>query len=257
MIDQTAIIHSNADIHKNVSIGPYSVIGENVSIGSGTVIGSHVVITGPTTIGPNNKIFHFSSIGEDPQDKKFNKDQNSYLEIGANNTIREYVSINRGTSDGGGKTIIGNNNWIMAYVHIAHDCIIGNNSTFANNTTLAGHVAIQDFVTLGGFTGVHQFCRIGSYSFSAISSVIVKDVPPYILVSGNTAKPSGLNREGLKRNGFDADTINLLKKAYRIIYRESLTLAEALNELMELSVDSKSVSVMHSFISLSERGIVR
>ena len=257
MIDQTAIIHSSADIHKNVSIGPYSVIGENVSIGSGTVIGSHVVITGPTTIGPNNKIFHFSSIGEDPQDKKFNKDKNSYLEIGANNTIREYVSINRGTSDGGGKTIIGNNNWIMAYVHIAHDCIIGNNSTFANNTTLAGHVAIQDFVTLGGFTGVHQFCRIGSYCFSAISSVIVKDVPPYILVSGNTAKPSGLNREGLKRNGFDADTICLLKKAYRIIYRENLTLTEALNELMELSVDSKSVSVMHSFISLSERGIVR
>ena len=257
MIDQTAIIHSNADIHKNVSIGPYSVIGENVSIGSGTVIGSHVVITGPTTIGPNNKIFHFSSIGEDPQDKKFNEDQNSYLEIGANNTIREYVSINRGTSDGGGKTIIGNNNWIMAYVHIAHDCIIGNNSTFANNTTLAGHVAIQDFVTLGGFTGVHQFCRIGSYSFSAISSIIVKDVPPYILVSGNTAKPSGLNREGLKRNGFDADTINLLKKAYRIIYRESLTLTEALNELMELSVDSKSVNVMRSFISSSERGIVR
>ena len=257
MIDQTAIVHSNADIHKNVSIGPYSVIGENVSIGSGTVIGSHVVITGPTTIGPNNKIFHFSSIGEDPQDKKFNKDKNSYLEIGANNTIREYVSINRGTSDGGGKTIIGNNNWIMAYVHIAHDCIIGNNSTFANNTTLAGHVAIQDFVTLGGFTGVHQFCRIGSYSFSAISSVIVKDVPPYILVSGNTAKPSGLNREGLKRNGFDANTINLLKKAYRIIYRQNLTLTEALNELMELSVDSKSVNVMHSFISSSERGIVR
>ena len=257
MIDQTAIIHSNADIHKNDSIGPYSVIGENVSIGSGTVIGSHVVITGPTTIGPNNKIFHFSSIGEDPQDKKFNEDQNSYLEIGANNTIREYVSINRGTSDGGGKTIIGSNNWIMAYVHIAHDCIIGNNSTFANNTTLAGHVAIQDFVTLGGFTGVHQFCRIGSYSFSAISSVIVKDVPPYILVSGNTAKPSGLNREGLKRNGFDADTINLLKKAYRIIYRQNLTLTEALNELMELSVDSKSVNVMRSFISSSERGIVR
>ena len=257
MIDQTAIIHSNADIHKNVSIGPYSVIGENVSIGSGTVIGSHVVITGPTTIGPNNKIFHFSSIGEDPQDKKFNEDQNSYLEIGANNTIREYVSINRGTSDGGGKTIIGSNNWIMAYVHIAHDCIIGNNSTFANNTTLAGHVAIQDFVTLGGFTGVHQFCRIGSYSFSAISSVIVKDVPPYILVSGNTAKPSGLNREGLKRNGFDANTINLLKNAYRIIYRQNLTLTEALNELMELSVDSKSVNVMHSFISSSERGIVR
>ncbi len=257
MIDETAIIHPGANIQKEVSIGPYSVIGQDVSIESGTVIGSHVVIKGPTSIGPNNKIFHFSSIGEEPQDKKFNEDSNSSLVIGSSNIIREYVSINRGTNAGGGKTVIGNENWIMAYVHIAHDCIIGNNSIFANNATLAGHVIIENFVTLGGFTGVHQFCRVGSYSFSAISSVIVKDVLPYILVSGNTAKPSGLNREGLKRNGFDSNSIKLLKKAYKIIYREGLILSDALEELMKLSTESKDVEALCSFISSSERGIIR
>ena len=257
MIDETAIIHPSANIHEDVSIGPYSVIGQDVSIESGTVIGSHVVIKGPTSIGQNNKIFHFSSIGEEPQDKKFNQDSNSSLVIGSGNTIREYVSINRGTDAGGGKTVIGNENWIMAYVHIAHDCIIGNNSIFANNATLAGHVIIENFVTLGGFTGVHQFCRVGSYSFSAISSVIVKDVLPYILVSGNTAKPSGLNREGLKRNGFDSNSIKLLKKAYKIIYREGLILSDALEELMKLSTESKDVKALYSFIASSERGIIR
>ena len=257
MIDQTAIIHPDANVHKDVSIGPYSVIGQDVSVDSGTVIGSHVVINGPTSIGPNNKIFHFCSIGDDPQDKKFNQDSNSSLVIGSGNTIREYVSINRGTDAGGGKTVIGNDNWIMAYVHIAHDCILGSNSTFANNTTLAGHVTIENFVTLGGFTGVHQFCRVGSYSFSAISSVIVKDVPPFILVSGNTAKPSGLNREGLKRNGFDSNSINLLKKAYKIIYRDGLPLSDALDELIKLSTESENIEAIHSFILSSERGIVR
>ena len=257
MIDETAIIHPSANIHEDVSIGPYSVIGQDVSIESGTVIGSHVVIKGPTSIGQNNKIFHFSSIGEEPQDKKFNQDSNSSLVIGSGNTIREYVSINRGTDAGGGKTVIGNENWIMAYVHIAHDCIIGNNSIFANNATLAGHVIIENFVTLGGFTGVHQFCRVGSYSFSAISSVIVKDVLPYILVSGNTAKPSGLNREGLKRNGFDSNSIKLLKKAYKIIYREGLILSDALEELMKLSTESKDIEALYSFIASSKRGIIR
>jgi len=257
MIDETAIIHSSANVSKDVSIGPYCVIGQDVSIESGTVIGSHVVIEGPTSIGPNNQIFHFCSIGEQPQDKKFNQDSNSRLVIGSGNTIREYVSINRGTDAGGGKTVIGNDNWIMAYVHIAHDCIVGSNSIFANNATLAGHVIIENYVTLGGFTGVHQFCRVGSYSFSAISSVIVKDVPPYILVSGNTAKPSGLNREGLKRNGFDSNSINLLKKAYKIIYREGLILTDALEELKKLSTESKYIEAIHSFITSSERGIIR
>ena len=257
MIDPTAIVHPDTSIDSDVAIGPYSVINKDVSIGSGTVIGSHSVINGPTKIGSNNKIFHFCSIGEDPQDKKYDKDSNSYLEIGSGNTIREYVSINRGTSDGGGTTSIGNNNWIMAYVHIAHDCKVGNNSIFANNSTLAGHVSIGDFVILGGFTGVHQFCRVGSYSFSAISSVITKDVPPFLLVSGNTAKPTGLNREGLKRNNFNVKNINELKKAYRIIYRDGRILSDALKKLLKMSKDSKEVEQMYLFISSSERGIVR
>lgn len=257
MIHPTAIVHSEAKIDADVEIGPYSIIGENVSIASGTNIDSHVVINGPTTIGKNNKIASFCSLGIDPQDKKYQGEADSILHIGDNNTIREYVSINRGTGDGGGKTIIGDNNWIMAYVHIAHDCIVGSNTTFANNATLAGHVIINDHVILGGFSGVHQFCRIGSYSFSAISSVIVKDVPPYVLVSGNTAKPSGLNREGLKRHGFDNETINILRKAYKAIYREGLILKDALDVLAELSKESEKVELMRSFIAASERGIVR
>lgn len=257
MIDATAIIHPDAHLHSDVSVGPYSVIGANVSIESGTTIDSHVIINGPTKIGTDNKIFNFCSLGGDPQDKKYQGENDSVLEIGAGNTIREYVSINRGTGDGGGKTSIGNDNWIMAYVHIAHDCIVGNNTIFANNATLAGHVIIDDFVILGGFTGVHQFCRVGSYSFSAISSVIVKDVPPYVLVSGNTAKPSGLNREGLKRHGFDSDTINILRKAYKAIYRDGLVLKDALDVLTELSSESDKVDLMRSFIATSERGIVR
>ncbi len=257
MIDATAIVHPDAILESNVCIGPYSIIGENVSIAAGSVIGSHVVINGPTKIGPNNKIFHFCSIGEDPQDKKYIKEKNSTLEIGAGNTIREYVSINRGTNDGGGKTIIGDNNWVMAYVHIAHDCIVGNDTVFANNVTLAGHVIIDDFVILGGFTAVHQFCRVGSYSFSAISSVIVKDVPPYVLVSGNSAKPSGLNREGLKRHGFDSDTINILRKAYKAIYRDGLILKDALKVLTDLASESDKVEIMRAFIASSQRGIVR
>lgn len=257
MIDPTAIIHPGAKLAADVTVGPYSIIAENVSIESGSSIGSHVVINGPTKIGSNNKIFHFCSIGEDPQDKKYKNENNSILEIGDGNTIREYVSINRGTGDGGGRTVLGNNNWIMAYVHIAHDCIVGSEIVFANNVTLAGHVTIDDYAILGGFTGVHQFCRIGSYSFSAISSVIVKDVPPYVLVSGNSAKPTGLNREGLKRHGFDSDTINLLRKAYKIIYRDGLVLKEALEVLSDLSLESDKVGLMHSFITESQRGIVR
>lgn len=257
MIDATAIVHSDATLESNVNIGPYSIIGANVSIGSGSVIGSHVVINGPTVIGPNNKIFNFCSIGGDPQDKKFKKEKNSILQIGAGNTIREYVSINRGTDEGGGKTIIGNNNWIMAYAHIAHDCVVGNNTVFANNASIAGHVVIDDFVILGALTVVHQFCRVGCYSFSAFSSVILKDVPPYVLVSGNSAKPSGLNREGLKRHGFNSETINILRKAYKAIYRDASPLKEALNVLTDLATESNKVEIMRSFIASSKRGIVR
>ncbi|MEQ8428217.1 MAG: acyl-ACP--UDP-N-acetylglucosamine O-acyltransferase [Gammaproteobacteria bacterium] len=257
MIDPTATIHAGASIEDNVSIGPYSVIGDDVKIESGTVIGPHVVIKGPTTIGPDNHIFQFCSIGDDPQDKKFQGESDSVLHIGKGNTIREYVSINRGTGDGGGKTVIEDDNWIMAYVHIAHDCLVGSHNIFANNATLAGHVIVNDHAILGGFSGVHQFCQVGSYSFSAISSVIVKDVPPYVLVSGNTAKPSGLNREGLKRHGFSSETINLLRKAYKIIYRDGLKLKDALKELEILAADSNEVELLRKFIASSQRGIVR
>jgi UDP-N-acetylglucosamine acyltransferase len=257
LIDAGAIIHPQARISDGVSIGAYSVIGADVEIAEGSWIGPHVVIKGPTKIGKNNKIFQFCSIGDDPQDKKYEGESDSALEIGDNNVIREYCSINRGTGPGGGLTQLGNNNWIMAYVHIAHDCLIGNHGTFANNTTLAGHVCIEDHVILGGFTGVHQFCRIGKYSFSAISSVIVKDVPPYLMMSGNTAKPTGLNREGLKRHGFSAETIDTLKKAYKMVYRDGLLLKDALEELRILEQNCPEVADFAGFIWESERGIAR
>ena len=192
MIDSTAVIHRNARISDLAEIGPYSVIGSNVEIGAGSCIGSHVTIDGPTVIGKDNRIFQFCSIGEDPQDKKYKGEAESALVIGDRNTIREFCTINRGTGDGGGVTRIGHDNWIMAYVHIAHDCQVGNQTVFANHSTLAGHVQVDDAVILGGLTGVHQFCHIGRFSFAAISTVIVKDVPPYLMVTGNTAKTEWL-----------------------------------------------------------------
>ncbi len=257
MIHPSAIIDPDAVIADGVEIGPYSCIGANVEIDSGTVIGPHVVINGPSRIGQDNHIFQFCSIGDDPQDKKYRQDKNSRLEIGNGNTIREYCSINRGTEDGGGITRLGDDNWIMAYVHIAHDCLVGNSTVFANNTTLAGHVIIDDFVILGGFTGVHQFCRVGKHCFSAISSIIVKDVPPYLMVSGNTASPAGLNREGLKRHGFSAEDINSLRKAYKIVYRDGNTVSQALEKLEGLAQDSEHITAFAEFIGASRRGIVR
>ena len=257
MIHPTALVHPDAKIGPGVAIGPYSIISERVEIGEGSAIGPHVVLKGPTRIGRKNLIFQFCSIGDDPQDKKFKGEPESFLEIGDGNTIREYCSINRGTLGGGGVTRIGNDNWIMAYVHIAHDCIIGNNNIFANNTTLAGHVRIHDHVTLGGFTGVHQYCTIGSYSFTAISSVVVKDVPPYLIVSGNTAKPKGLNREGLRRHGFTPELVENLRKAYKTIFRNGLIINESLEQLRELSARCPEVAAFCSFIRESSRGIVR
>ncbi len=257
MIHPTALIDPAARIGENVSIGAYSIIGPNVFIGANTSIGSHVVIKGPTLIGTNNRIFQFNSIGEDPQDKKYNNDAASILEIGDRNVIREYCTINRGTEHGGGRTVLGNDNWIMAYVHIAHDCIVGSHTIFANNTTLAGHVIVDDYVIFGGFTGVHQFCHVGQHAFTAISSVVVKDVPPYLMIAGNTAKPSGLNREGLKRRGFSAETITLLRRAYKIVYREGLTVKQALDRLQELGQESDEVRSFAGFIAQSQRGIVR
>lgn len=257
MIHPTVLIDPEARIGDNVSIGAYTVIGAGVSVGDDTWIGPHAVIKGPTVIGKANRIYQFASIGEDPQDKKYDNDKNSILEIGDRNVIREFCTINRGTDHGGGRTVMGNDNWVMAYVHIAHDCIIGSNIVFANHTTLAGHVMVDDFVIFGGFTGIHQFCRIGKYCFTAIASVVVKDVPPYLMVSGNTAQPCGLNREGLIRHGFSTDRINLLRKAYKIVYRQGLTVKQALEKLHQLSDESEETGYFAGFISQSTRGIVR
>ena len=257
MIHPSASIDTDARVDEGVDVDAYSIIGAGVEIGKGTRIGPHVVIKGPTRIGRDNRIFQFCSIGDDPQDKKFQGEKESVLEIGDGNTIREYCTINRGTRDGGGITRVGDDNWIMAYVHIAHDCIVGSHTIFANNATLAGHVYVDDYVILGGFTGVHQFCRIGRHSLTAIASVVVKDVPPYLIVSGNVAKPSGLNKEGLKRHNFSADAVSHLSKAYKIVYRKGLILNEALQKLEALADECPEVANFADFIKESKRGIVR
>ncbi len=212
MIHPTALIADTASVASDVEIGPYSVIGDDVVIGSGTEIGSHVVINGPTEIGSDNKIYQFASIGDDPQDKKY-AGEPTRLVIGDRNTIREYCTISRGTVDDDGVTTIGDDNWIMAYVHIAHDCRVGNNTIMANNATLAGHVHVGDWVIFGGFTGVHQFCHIGAHAFLGMFSVISQDVPAYTMISGQPAGPKGINSEGLKRRGFTPDQILNIKKA--------------------------------------------
>jgi len=257
LIDNTAIVHPQARLAEDIEIGPYCIIGAEVEVSVGCKIASHVIVNGSTRIGKNNKIHPFCSIGSEPQDKKFQDEKESVLEIGDGNTIWEYCSISRGTALDAGITKVGNDNWIMAYVHIAHDCTVGNNTIFANNTTLAGHVAVEDCAILGGFTGVHQFCKIGKNSLTAISSIIVKDVPPYLIVSGNTAKPSGLNREGLKRYHFSQQTIELIRQAYKIVYRQGLTLNDALDKLAPIAEKSDEVSYFVRFIRDSSRGIVR
>ena len=256
MIHATAIIQPGAKIGQNVAIGPYSVIGENVEIGDGTQIGPHVVINGHTKIGRDNRIFQFSSLGEVPQDKKY-AGEPTRLEIGDRNTIREFCTFNLGTIQDGGVTHIGNDNWIMAYVHIAHDCYVGNKTTFANNTQLAGHVHVDDWAILGGFTGVHQFCRIGAHVMTAVGTVILQDVPPYLMAAGNTASPYGINVEGLKRRGFTADAITALKRAYRTLYKSGLMLEEAKLKLAEEAKTQADVQLFVDFLNLSKRGIIR
>lgn len=255
-IDARAIIDPMARLGKNVSIGPFSIIGPDVEIGDDTWIGPHVVINGPTKIGKANRIFQFASIGEIPQDKKFHGEK-SRLEIGDRNTIREFVTINRGTDDGGGITKIGNDNWLMAYIHIAHDCIVGNNSIFANAASLAGHVNVGDYAILGGFTLVHQFCSIGQHAFTGMGSAISKDVPPFVMVNGNPAEPHGLNSEGLKRRQFSKETQQALRDAYKLIYRSGLTIEEVKPKLRELAAQFPDVGLMLTFIEQSQRGILR
>lgn len=255
-IHPTAIIDPKAELDSTVEVGAYSIIGPNVKIGGGTSIGSHVAIKGPTTIGKNNRIFQFSSLGEMPQDKKY-ADEPTTLEIGDGNTIREFCTFNRGTIQDKGATRIGNDNWIMAYVHIAHDCQIGDNTIFANNTSLAGHVDVDNFAILGGFTLVHQFCQIGAHVITAVGSVVFKDIPPYVTAAGYDAKPHGINAEGLKRRGFTSDTIMNLKRAYKTLYRNGLTLDEARQQLRAQHEKCSEIGILLEFLDSSTRGIIR
>ncbi len=256
MIDPRAAVDPGAELAGDVSVGPFAVIGPEVTVGRGSTIGAHAVIQGPTRIGRDNRIHAHACLGGDPQDKKFGGEK-SWLEIGDRNTIREFCTFNRGTGPGGGVTRIGNDNWIMAYVHIAHDCTVGNSTIFANAASLAGHVVVEDDVVLGGFTLVHQFCRIGSHAFTSMGSIINRDVPPYLTVAGKMAAPRGINSEGLRRHGFSAERIALIKKAYKVLYKNGLKLSEALESLERLAPDTTDIQPMVDFIRNSQRSIVR
>lgn len=255
-IHPTAVIESGARLADDVTVGPLAVIGAEVEIGPGCSVGPHALLHGPTRIGRDNRIGAYASIGGDPQDKKYHGER-SELVIGDGNTFHEFVTINRGTGEGGGTTRIGDDNWIMAYVHVAHDCRIGSHVVFANNATLAGHVEVGDHVVLGGFAGVHQFCKIGAHAFAAMYSAINRDVPPFIYVAGQFAVPRGVNAEGLKRRGFDAERIGAIKRAYRTLYMSHKTLEEARAALVEQASASADVRAFCDFIDRSERSLVR
>lgn len=256
LIDPRAIIDPSAKLADDVSVGPWSIIGPNVEIGSGTVIESHVIVKGPTVIGKNNRIFQFASVGEDTPDLKYNGEP-TRLVIGDNNTIREHVTIHRGTVQDRSETTIGNNNLLMCYVHVGHDCVIGNHCILVNNAALAGHVYVDDWAILSGYSQVHQFCRIGSHSFLGMGSGISKDVPAYVTVLGYPATPRSINAEGLRRRGFSKEQIGNINKAFKLIYRRGLTTDEALDELRALAEAESSVQLMIDSILASERGIVR
>ena len=256
MIHGTAIVDKRAKLGANVSVGPYTVIDGDVEIGDGTTIGSHNVITGHTRIGRDNRIFHFCSIGEANQDKKY-KGEPTRLEVGERNTIREYVTLNRGTAQDRGVTTVGSDNWIMAYCHVAHDCLVGDNTVFANHATLAGHVDIGDWTILGGFVGVHQFVKVGAHVMAGIASVVTQDVPPFITIAGQPCAPHGINSEGLKRRGFSAESISALKRAYRTLYKAGLSLAEAKGEIERQEGATPEVRALLEFLAGSTRGIVR
>ncbi len=256
MIHATAIVHPNAKLADDVQVGAYSLIGDGVEIGSGTVVESHVVIKGPTIIGKNNRFFQFGSIGEECQDKKY-AGELTRLEIGDNNVFRECVTIHRGTIQDQSLTKIGSNNLFMAYVHVAHDCVVGDDNIMANNATIAGHVHLGSNVILGGMTAVHQFCKIGSHSFCGGGAVILRDIPPYVMVSGTDNTPAGINSEGLRRRGFDKDVIMQIRRAYKVIYRNGNRAEEAVEQLLEMAKDTPEIQIMADFVANSARGIIR
>lgn len=256
MIHATAIVSEKATVADDVEIGPYSIIGDDVEIGSGTRIDSHVVIKGPTTIGRDNRIYQFAALGDDPQDKAY-AGELTRLMVGNRNTIREYVTFSRGTVKDRGVTTIGDDNWIMAHSHIAHDCVVGDNVVMANNTALAGHVYIGDWVICGGNSGVHQFCKIGAHAFLGMFSAVSRDIPAYSMVSGQPAVVRGINSVGLKRRGFAAEQIRNIKHAYRIVFRSGKRLADALEEIEALATDQPELDLFLDSLRSSERGLAR
>ena len=256
MIDPRAVVHINADLADNVKVGPFSIIGADVQIDSGTEIGPHVVIKGPTIIGKENSIYQFTSIGEDPQDKKY-ADEITRLEIGDRNIIREFCTMHRGTQQDKGLTLIGSDNLFMAYTHVAHDCEVGDHVIMDNGASIAGHVHVGDHAILGGFTLVHQFTQIGEYSFSAMGSAITQDIPPFVMVGGRPTRPHGINSVGMERNGVPPEVIRQIRKAYKILYKNNLRLEDAIEEMEDMAGESNELSNMVSFLRNVTRGILR
>lgn len=256
MISPHAIIEQGAEIGEGVSIGHFSIIGKHVRIGDGTKIGPHVTVAGHTTIGRNNRVFQYASVGEEPQSTSY-KGEPTELRIGDNNIIRESCTLHTGTVEGGGITSIGNDNFLMAYVHIAHDCKLGDKIIFANGSSLAGHVTVGDQVVFGGFTLIHQFCKVGAHVMTGIGAVSFKDIPPFLKVAGNTAQPYGINVKGLQRRGFTEQEVSSLKRAYRVLYRSELSFQDAIDELKRQHSQDQNVKLLTDFLLNSERGIVR
>jgi UDP-N-acetylglucosamine acyltransferase len=256
VIDSHAIVSPRAELAADVAVGAFSIIGADVRIGPGTVVGPHVVVNGPTTIGADNRIFQFASIGDAPQDKKY-RGEPTRLEIGDRNVFRENCTVNRGTTHDKGVTVIGDDNLFMAYSHVAHDCLIGSNTVFANCAALAGHVEIGDWVTLGGLTAVHQFTKVGAYAFLGGGTIVTRDVPPYVMAAGNPAQPHSINSVGLKRRGFTDEQIRAIREAYRIVYRCDLKLSEALERLEPSASEQPELRLFVDFIRSSTRSIIR
>lgn len=256
MIDERAIIHPTAKLAKGVSVGPGAVIGAQVEIGKNTWVGPYAVIQGPTIIGENNKIFQFASVGDEPQDITF-KGESTLLEIGDDNIIREYCMISRGTVKGGGVTRIGNHNFLMAYSHVGHDCMLGNHIILVSYAALSGHVTVGDYANIGAYAAVHQFCHVGAYAFVSRASYVVKDVLPYLMISGDTTSACGINTVGLRRRGFSSEAIDNLRRAYKVIFRKGLTVQQALAELEIMQNESPEVIPLIDAMNQSTRGIVR